>query len=195
MDKCFKVEYLNCNTQSYDKCLLITNVKQNKWLDFVSDQLQSDIITGTQITKIDFNFLKKYGYRAYEYYHQEIKPENSSLSLGALIIKQELDKHKVKYKLEKTFTGCKDKHLLRFDFCIYTNNECNNFILIEYNGKQHFEYIPHFHKSYTHFLNSIKRDRIKEDFCNHESITLRKINYSDDIIYRLLDILKEFKLI
>ena len=57
-----------------------------------------------------------------------------------------LDKNNIKYEREYKINKCKDKHVLRFDFCVFnSNNEIQ--LLIEYNGIQHYNRKSAFSKS------------------------------------------------
>lgn len=50
---------------------------------------------------------------------------------------------------------------------------------IEYDGRQHFEYITHFHKSLEDFEKQQRRDRVLNDFCelHKDKVTLLRFNY------------------
>jgi hypothetical protein len=68
-------------------------------------------------------------------------------------------------------------------------------IAIEYHGRQHFEYVPHFHGSYEEFVRSKERDERKESLCKENGIALIVFRYCDDlseeIVYnRVLDGIK-----
>ena len=53
-------------------------------------------------------------------------------------------------------------------------------IAYEISGRQHTEFVPHFHKSRSDFLGQIKRDMAKINFCEKNNITLVEI-YPDDL--------------
>ena len=67
---------------------------------------------------------------------------------------------------------------------------------IEYDGKQHFEFVPYFHKGgIIDFEKQINRDRILEEFCElyKDKVTLIRFNYKqekEEIIIKLKNILK-----
>ena len=48
---------------------------------------------------------------------------SKSKSNGNKIFERELIVHDINYETEKTFKGCKDKSLLRFDFYLPDSNE------------------------------------------------------------------------
>jgi hypothetical protein len=54
-------------------------------------------------------------------------------------------------------------------------------LAVEFNGRQHYEYVPHFHKSFNDFVNQIARDRIKEDLCKAHGVKLISVPYNVDI--------------
>ena len=52
---------------------------------------------------------------------------------------------------------------------------------IEVHGQQHYQFCKFFHKTKAGFLTSIKRDFVKEDWCNLNKIELVVLKYSDSI--------------
>jgi hypothetical protein len=52
---------------------------------------------------------------------------------------------------------------------------------IEVHGRQHYEFCKFFHKTMAGFLQSNKRDFIKEDWCELNGIELIVLKYSDSI--------------
>ena len=98
-------------------------------------------------------------------------------SRGEQIIWQWLKEHNIKFTFQKTFSQCKNKHLLPFDFYLPEYN-----IVIEYQGQQHFEYIPFFDKNYQNFTIRQERDKIKKDFCLSNDIIFMPILYNQHII-------------
>lgn len=48
-------------------------------------------------------------------------------------------------------------------------------VAFEYDGIQHSQYNPHFHSSPKHFLDQVKRDRVKEKICKEKGILLIRI--------------------
>ena len=68
---------------------------------------------------------------------------------------------------------------LRFDFYIPERNIC-----IEYDGKQHFSYVPEIHgdcpKKAAKMIKSQKyRDSLKDQYCKERAIRLIRLNYKD----------------
>jgi hypothetical protein len=54
-------------------------------------------------------------------------------------------------------------------------------LAVEVHGKQHYEYCKFFHKTKAGFLTSLKRDSIKEEWCEKNEINLIILKYSDTV--------------
>ena len=52
---------------------------------------------------------------------------------------------------------------------------------VEVHGRQHYEFVQFFHKTKAGFLTSRRRDFIKEDWCELNSIELVVLKYSDSL--------------
>jgi hypothetical protein len=50
-------------------------------------------------------------------------------------------------------------------------------VAIEFNGRQHYEFVPFFHKNYEDFLTQRYRDEMKKAKCKDEGIHLIEIRY------------------
>ena len=48
-------------------------------------------------------------------------------------------------------------------------------LLIEYDGVQHNEYVPHFHKTEENFLKAVERDKIKEELALSNGFNIIRI--------------------
>lgn len=71
-------------------------------------------------------------------------------------------------------------------------------IAVEYNGKQHYDYVPFFHKTRDAFYNQKYRDEMKRRLCKENNVALIEVPYSvpiKDIEDYLVKVLKELKLI
>ena len=80
------------------------------------------------------------------------------------------------------------KHPLRFDFYLPLYN-----LLIEYNGKQHYEHIEHFTTKEL-FQEQQIRDNLKIEYCIKNNIELKIIRYDEDIqleVKKIINILKQ----
>ncbi len=85
-----------------------------------------------------------------------------------------LNKKHIKFVHQKKFAGCKDKKLLSYDFYIPSKN-----LLIEYNGKQHYEPIEAFGgENQLHVQRH--HDWLKRKFARDNHISLLVISYKDD---------------
>lgn len=54
-------------------------------------------------------------------------------------------------------------------------------LAVEYSGRQHYEYIPYFHKNKEAFTNQKYRDYMKRTMCKDNKITLIEVPYTVDI--------------
>jgi very-short-patch-repair endonuclease len=106
-------------------------------------------------------------------------------SKGEKIISWFLDKKNIKYEKQKMFDGCKDIRKLKFDFYIPEINTC-----IEFDGKHHFEVIEF---GLSKLEDTVKKDKIKNKFCEENKIRLIRISYKQNIIEQLEDLLKQIK--
>ena len=57
----------------------------------------------------------------------------------------------------------------------------NKRIAIEVQGAQHTKYVKHFHKNRLKYLDQLKRDQKKLDFCERNDINLVEIYPNDDV--------------
>ena len=65
---------------------------------------------------------------------------------------------------------------------------------LEYNGRQHYEFISFFHKNKEDFLNQKYRDVIKKNMCKDNNVILIEVPYTikiEDIEYYIIKKLKE----
>jgi len=49
---------------------------------------------------------------------------------------------------------------------------------VEFNGRQHYEYTPYFHRNKEHFLNQKYRDDMKRRICKENGIILIEVPYT-----------------
>lgn len=108
-----------------------------------------------------------------------------SNSLSEKIIENYLLENNIQYEREVSFDNLIYKLPLRFDFKIYINN---SFILLEYDGIQHFKSIEYWDGE-KGFEERKIRDDIKNSFCKENNIKLYRISYKDDILETLKKIL------
>lgn len=94
-------------------------------------------------------------------------------SKGEEILAKEFDKRGIKYERQYTFDKCKNIFVLPFDFYLPDYD-----VLIEYDGKQHFEPVEIFGGE-KEFIKQQKRDRVKDDFCENNNQVLMRISYKN----------------
>ena len=96
-------------------------------------------------------------------------------SRGENAVLTALENLKFEYNREVSFKECKNKGLLFFDFCVYTSPE--DYILIEYDGVQHFT------ESFNAktLAETQRNDSIKDSFCNDWKVPLIRIPYTVDL--------------
>lgn len=105
-----------------------------------------------------------------------------SLSKSEKTIIEVLIQLEKSFYIEKDFQDCKNPETgqrLRFDFYIPEDNLC-----IEYDGKQHYEYIAELHGDdfnigTQRFKAQQVRDEIKTEYCKEKGINLLRIKYSE----------------
>ena len=99
------------------------------------------------------------------------------VSKGEEKIEKILKSNRVSFQREICFTDLvgKKKVPLRFDFGIFARGRL--ICCIEFDGRQHFEYTPYFHKSYNDFTKQKARDRSKNAYCLKNRIPLIRIPY------------------
>ena len=74
---------------------------------------------------------------------------------------------------------------------IFIENKKDNIIyVIEYNGKQHTDYIKLFHKNYNDYVRQVNRDNFLKELCKQNGWKLLNISYKDN--NRIPEILKAF---
>lgn len=91
------------------------------------------------------------------------------------LIEHILKRENVNYKSQYSTPACKDKQVLLFDFAIFRNNKLT--ALVEYDGEQHFKAID-FYGGEKNFQNTCRRDKIKDDYCKRNKISLHRLPYT-----------------
>lgn len=97
----------------------------------------------------------------------------------------------IKFEREVCFddlTG-KRKVPLRFDFGLYKNGRL--ICLVEFDGRQHYEYVPYFHKTISGYKRQQEWDRRKNKYCLMHGIPLIRVPYWDLDILTLNRVLTE----
>lgn len=101
-------------------------------------------------------------------------------SKGEREIHKILTENNIDFISQYSFEDCKFKNKLKFDFYLIKLNTC-----IEFDGKQHIEY----YGGLDSFKKRMKRDSIKNNYCQTKNIKLIRIKYDDDIKSKLLSCL------
>ena len=96
-------------------------------------------------------------------------------SSGERQIRQWLEKHNIKYIYQKNFKDCRDIKPLPFDFYIPQYNIC-----IEYDGGQHSRPVKHF-GGVKAFEQTVKHDKMKDEYCKNNGISLLRIPYFKNV--------------
>ncbi len=91
------------------------------------------------------------------------------------LIRNELVRFSATFKEQYSFSDCKDKQPLLFDFAVFSEGQL--LCLIEYDGKQHYVQIPMFGGK-TEFDAACRRDRIKDAYCKENNIRLIRLPYT-----------------
>lgn len=105
-------------------------------------------------------------------------------SSGEAKIVKLLEENKVTFKREYTPDGLRDVKPLRFDFVIFDNNGSLRYV-IEFDGKQHYEYDDNSYFDKQHVDTIQDHDRIKNQYCFSHNIPLIRIPYThlNDLVY------------
>lgn len=111
------------------------------------------------------------------------------MSKGEEKIRQILLSNKIDFSQEVSFNDLhgSNNFLLRFDFEVKKNNK--TLFLLEFDGRQHFEYTPYFHKNLSNFMKAKEWDRRKNSYCLCNRILLLRIPFWELEQLTLKDIL------
>lgn len=108
---------------------------------------------------------------------------------GETIIGKILDSLNIDYEYQKTFSNLKDVQPLSYDFFIP-----DQAILIEYQGKQHYQAIDYFGGE-DQFKLQRKHDKMKADYAKGHSYNLIAIPYTEDTFTKIKKYLLQHGLI
>jgi len=70
---------------------------------------------------------------------------------------------------------------------VFLDFQLENGTIIEYNGRQHYEYTPYFHKSEDDLRKQIIRDTELRNYCHDNNIRLLEIPYTVKNINKFLN--------
>lgn len=90
-----------------------------------------------------------------------------------------LNANHIFFKREYSFNNLKGFYNkpLRFDFAIFLQDKLA--ACLDFDGQQHFQFTPYFHKSKADFYKQLEYDRKKNKFCLLNNIPLLRIPYWD----------------
>lgn len=101
-----------------------------------------------------------------------------AFSHGERKIANLLNVNGIKYETQKTFDDCRHKQKLKFDFYLPAIN-----VAIEFDGQQHFYPVDFANKgnkwAEQAYDKNILRDKIKNNYCTENNISLIRIPYYD----------------
>lgn len=101
----------------------------------------------------------------------------AGVSMGENKIVEILNENGISYIHDKPYLDCRSPNTdgaLRFDFRINQSTDCD--YIIEFDGEQHFKFIPQY-EDRTTFEDRIGRDRYKDQWCREHNIPLIRIPY------------------
>ena len=110
--------------------------------------------------------------------------ECTTKSKSEVLISNFLKKNDILHEEQKTFNKCKNKKKLRFDFYLSEYNIC-----IEYDGIHHFESIEYFGGD-RRLEETMKNDKIKNQYCIDNNILLFRISYLDNLEEKLNNLIR-----
>ena len=100
-----------------------------------------------------------------------------------------LKENNIEFEEQYIFNDCIYKSYLKYDFALFKNGKV--FLLIEYDGKQHFEPVKWF-GGQDAFNERIIRDNIKNKYCEEHQIPLLRLKYNltnEQIIQKIANII------
>ena len=130
-----------------------------------------------------------------DFFHNDSRCPKCNLSKGEKSIENFLFSKDIPFISQYKIKECRNKYSLQFDFAILRDN--NKPILIEYDGKQHYEVISFSKDSNSNLKNFEEtklRDQIKDRYCRENNISLIRIKYNQNIetcMKRVLQLLKK----
>ena len=127
-----------------------------------------------QLTKIIYKCPHGHFYKQSPSQHKYYGCSVCKESHGEKFIRVYLDKRNIKYEAQKRFNDLKDRAYLSYDFYLPEYN-----ILIEYQGKQHYENNGFFGGE-EQFKKQQYHDRLKKEYAKKNHYKLLELHYSLD---------------
>ena len=113
-----------------------------------------------------YRFVKEYGFYA-------MKP-NRKISEG---------QHKLFVNV-RAITKLKTYQEVTFDFCNYSRYDIvvpDKKLIVEFDGEQHFKFVPLFHKTYNGFIEYKNKEEFKEKAAKENGYKLIRFSYVNDV--------------
>ena len=107
-------------------------------------------------------------------------PKCAKESNGEKRIRKWLEDKDISFITQKRFDGLKDNRKLSYDFYLPKYN-----MLIEYNGIQHYEFVPYFHKTLHDFHKQLHHDWLKRKYANKNGFNYLVIPYWEDVAFAI----------
>lgn len=101
------------------------------------------------------------------------------MSKGEERIAKILSRANQSFQREYIIEDVKGKKPLRYDFAIFDKSG-NLQSLIEFEGRQHYEYTPYFHENQQAFARYQEHDRVKINACLARNIPLYIIPFTEE---------------
>lgn len=121
---------------------------------------------------------------------------NCKKSMGETKLNKVIAGLNLPYAEQYTFHDCRNKRELPFDCAVLDSSDQSPILLIEYDGKQHFEPVDFFGGQQA-FEYRQRNDRIKDRYCKDHGIPLLRISYKqfDQIEQLVTDKLYELNIL
>lgn len=170
-----------CKKCMLEKMSIAKTKTKNQYIEQLNEFNQNIILVG-DYTKSDISTIHKCLVCGYEW---KARPGNILSGCGCPLCKREskgerrvrlwLERNSISYESQKIFDDCYDIKPLPFDFYLPDYN-----LIIEYDGKQHFEPIKYFGGE-KGFQRTVKHDNMKNEYCKNNRISLLRIPYNKNI--------------
>lgn len=204
MKKLFRREDMYNN--KINKLLNLDNLDKGTHKGYITSELRQRLCKQNNMVydrKIGREKYYKKIKKKMNYIPSEFTMPKISMSKGHQVVSNLLDKKILKEHTNLSMINeyrnpdkCGFKGYMRYDIAIFENNNLLGFI--EYDGKQHYEYVPHFHRNgISDFIKQQEKDKIKDDeafrLTNNNCLRIRTFDTKE--IYRQINLwLKQCKL-
>lgn len=124
--------------------------------------------------------IDKYG--GWEQIMDELNIKKTGNSSAENVIEEYLKNNNIRYRIHYNFDWLvSDNNRKMFvDFYLVDYN-----IVIEYDGEQHYKFVPYFHKTIEKFEECKKRDILKEKLLEQHHIKVFRIKFDENIMDRI----------